>query len=510
MKSMDDGFSSLYEKYDTILETTSEDEDTMKTYQNVLRKAGLAPHRGRRRSVGRVLLVAAVLAAAALTAAAAVYRVSDAFRGALDVHGSAKGSSQSAPVVERTGELLSGSQQDGEVQLSLRAAVGDERHLKILVDVTDKSGKKLKVPKADTAGQEGSIALKDYTLTKANGDMLAGSSDYKILHSDPARNQFTLLFEYMISGDTIRGETLQLHIKDIMQYGDRDGDALKMGTDGLYELVSGFPACGSADFQPSGTTQGKTEYLLNVSNLQAGRPLSEDFPSILIGAAAIQDGALYLQGTAGSADELETVLSHAVLTDAAGNAIPISQYSLDGNGENAWSLRFDGVASMEALKGWHWRIGAGEGYHTACAGAWDFTFKVDMEDLALRLTPNTQTVWEGYGLTVTALEISPYTLLLQYKTDEQTALRMFPPAKWGETQASEWMDSYHPVILTMKDGSTIRVEGGSLAPKGGNLAMEPAGAVITEYEMQFAIEPVIDPAQIVSVQIGDQSIAAGK
>lgn len=243
--------------------------------------------------------------------------------------------------------------------------------------------------------------------------------------------------------------------------------------------------------------------MLHKANPGAGQSISRDYADVKVTAATVKDGALYLQGTAGAEAALEKLLDHAALRGSAGGMITAADVSIDGK---SWSIRFDGVDSLEALKGYVWYYGAGEGFHTAYEGAWDFTFQADMDDLAVKLTPNVKTTWEGHQLTVSALEISPYSLFLQYSTDRDTALRMFPPFEWGSLQTSDWINSGHPVTLTMQDGSTVQVTGGSLAPKGGNLAAVPAGTVITEYEMQYDIGAVIDPRQVASVKIGSEAI----
>lgn len=500
MKPMDKSFCTLYTEHDTAMDPESGDVNPMTTYQNVLRKAGLAPRQQARKRYFKILLAAAILATAALTAAATVYRASDAFRGALEIHNSAKGSSAADPVVDRTGQVVNQTKKGGAADLSLRAAVSDGRTLKLLVDVTDRSGKGPAIGPGKGGGEFG---LRAYDLTKENGDFLPGGSSYSFTNIDPAKGKFTILFDYAIAGESIRNETLKLHLEDILQAANLEGTALDMEPDGLYQAVSQFGPYSDADFRLSSTTD-RDCYLLHVTDSKRSLPLSKDFPGIQIVAAAVRDGSLYLQGTADTASALDKVLELPAL-GKNGTLIQASEISR-GDG-NSWAVRFDGVGSLDFLKGATWRYGAGEGFHTAYEGVWDFTFQVKSEDLAVKRAPNVRTTWEGHDLTITALEISPYSLFLQYATDEATALRMFPPTEWGTLQTSDWINSYHPITLTMQDGATLQVDGGSLAPKGGNLAMTPADAVITEYEMQYGINTVIDPGQVRSVQIGSQVIS---
>lgn len=198
-----------------------------------------------------------------------------------------------------------------------------------------------------------------------------------------------------------------------------------------------------------------------------------------------KNGSLYLQGTADSSALLDKILDNAVLSNGAGDSISASETSWDD--DNSWAIRFDGFDSVDLLKGYVWRYGAGEAFHTAYEGSWDFSFKVNREDVKVKLTPNCSAVWEDHSVTITNLEISPYSLFLQYSVDEDTSLQMFPPFEWGTVQTSAWIESEHPITLNMKDGSVIQILGGNLAPKGGNLAMAPSGTVVTEYEIMWMV-----------------------
>lgn len=503
MKQTNKEFNALYNQYDTVLEAGGNDMAT--TYQKVLKKAGLTSQRRIWKQSSKILLVAAILAATTTTVAAAVYGVKDAFRDVLNIHSSADPNPDTNSILDRTGLLINETEQSGTVDISLRAAVGDERTLKILVDVVDHSGKGLAIMQSNGTLSDNSFGLKTYDITKANGDPLAGSSNYSFINIDPANNKFTILFDYAITGDVIQNETLKLHFEDILQSATLDGTPLNMTSDSLYQIVSSFGQYGDSEFQLSSRQENKNFYLLHVADSNVSVPLCNEYPEIKVTAATVKDGSLYLQGTAGSSEQLDKILNNAALRNHTGDAVQMSEISR--NDENNWSIRFDGIESLESLKGYIWNYDAGDHFHTAYEGTWDFTFKADIENLAVKMTPNIDTTWEGYDLTVNTLEISPYSLFLQYSTDENTALRMFPDTEWGTMQTSDWMESYHPIVLTMKDGSTVEVNGGSLAPEGGNLAMVPAGTVITRYEMQYQIDVVIDPAQVSSIQIGNQTIS---
>lgn len=504
MRQTNKDFKALYNKHNTILEPGSDDVDPMGTYQNVLQKAGLAPSKHiRKYAPRRILLIAAALATAVLTIAAAMYSVSDAFRGILSVHHSAKGTSSADPILDRTGLLLSQTQKSDTVDLSLRAVAGDERSLKILVDVVDNSGKGLAIMQPDGTISDRPFSLRRYDITKANGDFLAGSSKYSFINIDPSKNKLTILFDYAIMGDTIRNQTLKLHFEDILQEAELDGAALSMETDALYEIVSRFGQYSDSDFQLSSVAPQKS-YLLHVTNSNNGYLLSKDYPGIKIIAATVKDGSLYLQGTADPSSPIDKVLDNVVLYNNSGSTLEASETGRFD--DTTWAVRFDHLGSLNALKGYVWHYGAGESFHTAYKGSWEFTFKADFQDLTIKLAPNLSTTWEGHNLTVTALEISPYSLFLQYSTDKDTALRMFPPTEWGAMQTSDWIESYHPITLTLKDGTSIQVDGGSLAPKGGTLAAVPENAIGTEYEMQYDIKDVIDPEQLASIKIGNQVI----
>lgn len=237
MKQLNDRFYDLYEKHKTLLEPESSLINPMITYRNVLKKAGLAQTRNPRKRVSRVLLIAAVLAVSALTVAAAVYRASDAFRGVLRVHGNASSTDE---MINRTGQVINETSKSGTVDMSLRAAVGDGRTLKVLVDVADRSGKGLAIAQADKNRPEDAFALKTYEITKANGEVLAGSANYSFINVDPSGGKFTILFDYSVMDEAIGGEPLKLRFEDILQSADLKGTALDMGPDDLHKIVSGF------------------------------------------------------------------------------------------------------------------------------------------------------------------------------------------------------------------------------------------------------------------------------
>lgn len=503
MRHNDNDFNNLYCKYEPNMDSGGEDVNPMTTYRNVLRKAGLEPRRREPKRVSKVFLIAAILAVGTLSVAAAVYSASDAFRGVLKIHGGSSVSAADA-IVDRTGAVVRETKESGTVDFSLRAVVGDTRRLQVLVDVTDRSGKGLALRQSDGKKSGGLYSLGAYSLTKADGAPLAGSGNYSFVDLDPAKGKFTILFDYGITSEEIRGKTLKLHFEDIFQEADLQGTALQMGKNDLYELVKAFGPYEDKDFRLSGVTEAGTTDLLHTTSSGKGRPLCKEYPGITVTGAAVKDGALYLQGTADQAAQADRVLEHAALYRDGAQTATASETSR-GTG-TAWAIRFDGIESTESLKGLVWRFGAGESTHVAYKGSWDFTFQADIQDLAVKLTPNLTTTWEGYDLTVTALELSPYSLFLGYSTDQKSALGMFPPVEWGTMQTSDWIESYHPITLTMKDGSTVKVEGGSLTPKGGNLAMVPTGTVITDYVMLYDMAVVIDPAQVASVQIGSRTI----
>ena len=479
----------------------------MNNYENVLSKAGLR-RRGWKRS-SKVLLVAAVMATATLTVAAAVYGGSDAFRGILKVQDSAGDqaapTSSAEPVLDRAGMILGNKTQSGGVEVSLRAVVGDERNIKLLVDILNPSGEPLAVKQADGSLSFDMLQFGDVVL-KQSGKPVSGGYGFEVIDNDPTDNKSTLLINYEVTDAPVRGQAYSLQLNDLMQIAVMKGTAIGMEPNDLYNIISQFSGHTDADFENDGYSDdgaGNVEYSYKlVTDSDKSLALSKDYPGIQVTNAAIRQGILYLRGTASSQAEQDRIMTSAALVNATtGNTFNWNSAGSDeDNGKIKWTISFSGVDSAEDVKGYVWAFGEGEGLFPVAEGVWDFDFKLDYENTTRTLEPKQEVVWEGYSLTVKKMEVSPFTLYLDFTTDSSTATKMYPETDWGTYRAlSDWEKSARTIILTMKDGSTVKV-----GNPGG--MQDGSGA----YRLSYALDVVIDPQQISTIQIGDQTMEMSK
>ena len=479
----------------------------MNNYENVLNKAGLR-RRGWKRS-SKVLLVAAVMATATLTVAAAVYGVSDAFRGILKMQDSAGDqaapTSSAEPVLDRAGVILGGKAQSSGVEVSLRAVVGDERNIKLLVDIVNPSGEPLAVKQADGSLSADILRFGDAVL-KQSGKLVSGGYGFEVIDSDPTDNKSTILLNYEVTDAPVRGQAYSLKLKNLMQFAVMNGTTIGMEPDDLYNIISQFSGHTDADFEKNGYSDdgaGNVEYSYKlVTDSDKSLALSKDYPGIHVTNAAVRQGILYMRGTASSQAELDRIMTSAALVNAAtGNAFNWDAAGSDeDNGKIRWTISFSGVDSTEAVKGYAWVFGEGEGLYPVVEGTWDFDFKLDYENTTRVMQLDQEVKWESYSLTAKNLEVSPFTLYLDFTADSPTAKKMYPETEWGVYRAlSDWEKSARTITLTMKNGSTVKANN-----PGG--MQDGSGAC----RLSYALDVVIDPQQISTIQIGDQTIELSK
>lgn len=496
MKQFEDSFLKLYNEYETELNRS--DNNMKKRYNNVLNKANLT--KTVRKST-KVLVVAALVATTSTVAAiAATYNASDSFKNVLQIHPSEQQSTDISEILDKAGIVINDTINNGNISMSLRAIVGDEHHINILIDVEDINGNPLAIKEEAGDLSKGELFLGDYTLMQ--GDQIVGGSARYDFINGSSPDKATVLLKYTTDAAPIRGKMYSVHIENLQQWATLKGTSLKMDTNNMYDLVSKFGNPKNEDFRKSGHSNGVYDYHLS-KHTDKSYTLTSDYPDIQITNGTVRDGNLYLFGTAKSEQDLNTIMENAALVNTANNNSflfsggSIGDYD-KAKGQLDWSIRFKGVTSVEQLKGYVWTYGDGEGVHNLAEGAWDFTFTLDYENTTIISKPNQAVVWEGNDMIINNVELSPFTLVLDYTVSPETVRKMHLQTEAGTIgQISKWNDSYKTIIINMKDGSTQKAEG----PGEYSIDFES-----NEYKLNYVLDAVIDPTQVESIQIENQTI----
>lgn len=519
MRQYDDRFLELYNQYGTNPSQPDQKGDAT-TYTHVMEKIGIKPC-GRRR-LTKLLLIAAVVATAGLTAAAAYYSVSDAFRGVLSAPETPDGqaSASVAPVIEKSGLLLDGKAESGGIQVSLRAAVGDERSIKLLVDVVDTSGKPLALTQSDGELSGGRIQFANAALEMLNhprgytghtdefgvfhGNVSGGYGD-TLIDSDPGDSRATFLMDFSVADAPVRGEKYRLHISDLLQNATMAGAPIGMGADAMSGLAAAFGDHTDADFRNNGYEEdenGNVTYSYElIADSGKAIPLCEKTPGIQVTNAAIYKGILHLRGTAESAGELKELLDQCALVNpATGDVKPwASSGTGEDDGKYTWTASFRDITTAEELKGYAWYTGYGEGDYPVAEGNWQLEFTLDYENTTRTAELARELNWQGHGLTAGKLELSPFSAYLELTCDAATMEKLVPTQEWGTYRPrSDWEKSDRALTITMKDGTAV-----TAAWPGGTSYVENTTGY---FQLVYALDTVIDPEQVAKVTIFDETV----
>lgn len=521
MKQFDDAFLELYEIYETDVPVlTNAEKDTI--YRKAL--AQVWPKRKGLRRSGRILLVAAVLITATLAIAATWYGVSDAFRGILQERnsdGEPGPVASMSPLVDSAGKLLGDKAESGGIEVSLRAVVGDEKIIKLLVDVTDLSGNGLAIRQPDGVLSTGDLFFDDIALQiidhpegyegfedrgRYRGNVSGGRSD-KVIRGKPGDSKLTFLIEYDVSESfSVRDRKFRLYLYDLVQFATMNGSPSGMEPGKLYEVVSQFSGHTDSDFEVAGYNHnhetGETTYRYRLVR-DGGKSLSlyGAAPDIKVTNAAIRKGVLYLRGTAGSFQEWAQ-LSHqaALVSESTGTVLRgrSEGEQIDEDGTVTWNIGFAGVSSAEELKDYVWMYDHGEGLYPLKRGLWEFEFTLDYENTTRSMEMNRAFQWERYGLIMKKVELSPFGLTLLFTSDAATFNEMIPTRDWDMyNENTRWEGSRHVVTVRMKDGVAIT----AVDPGGSSYLNQETGE--GEFRLDYSFEAIIDPDKVAAVQIGD-------
>lgn len=516
MKQLDADFMALYHQYDIDTPPT-EAGDVDNTLARVLAGQpaaipfdGVATRPARQNTLSfaqkRVAVAVAAICALLLLAAGTI-KVADLFRGILSESG-ADGQpaplASMAPIVNQTGAMPGTSVTSGGVAVTVQGLVGDNNSLKVLLDVAGPEGQPLALLQPDGTYSQGEVQFGEAWLTPADpsGGFGFGMSS-AVIDNDPSDNRMSILLDFTASGQSLQGGKYTLSLKDLMQFGVLDGTALDLAPGQLHDAVAGFGTAVDGDFEQSGyheDTPGHPvyDYLLAADS---GSEVALA-PGHVLTNAAVRDGLLYLRGHSDDMAAFEDLKNNAVLRDEGGNQLAtISSCGWDEE-TGVWSISFDGIQSLDALKNAVWWYGTGEGLHKLASGSWDMELDLSYANLAARATLGEDFTWDGYTFTAEALEVSPYTVQLSLLADAQTAGEIMPQREgWGYATPTAWDTATHAVRLHMKDGSTVESDNCASAA-----SFQEDGGSSLQYT--FVLDVVIDPANVESVSIGDLTVDA--
>lgn len=534
MKQYDDSFLNLVDELAGDEYIGQKPSDSLRSL--VMQKAGLEKQPPRLRLV-KPLLIAALIATSLLAAAAAYYSVSDAFRGVLSEqmsNGQSRPLSSMSPVVDRSGALLQDTARDQGMEVTVRGVVGDANTVKILIDILDPSGKPLAIEQTDGTLAEseisfGSIRMRTNETKGAPSpfgmahsfdihlsDLPGGSSaSYGVIDDVPGDNRATIMFTMEQDAvEQLVGNTLYLTLTDLTQYSTLRGTGVGMGKNDLYSLVTAFPATDKSDFRLSGHSMdmhGNEEYyyeLMTDSDKQL--PLAPGLPDYEVTNAALWNGVLYLRGTCPSPTRYDDVLPNPELrnfaTDAyfkgdIGNLTELEE----SPGRVQWEMTFNGIESMEEIKGFELALDGGDGFHAVRRGEWSFEIPLEFENTSKTISLDKDFTIGNFAMHATDLTLSPYYMRVRVTMEEATREAMWhieDPIErkgslvddevivYGDSDWEKAVDKV-PAVLKMKDGSIVE------APVGGY------GDDMETFSIEFNLQVVIDPAQIESITFGD-------
>lgn len=516
MKQLDADFMALYSQYDIDTPPAGAGE-VDKTLVRVLAGQpaaipfdGAATRPARRRTLSfaqKRVAVAVAAVCAILLLAAGTIKVADLFRNILSepgANGQPAPLASMAPVVNQTGALPGTSVTSGGVAVTVQGLVGDNNSLKVLLDVAGPEGRPLALRQPDGTYSQGEVRFGEVWLTPADpSDSFGFGMSSAVIDNDPSDNRMSILLDFTAGGQSLQGGKYTLSLRDLMQFATLDGTALALAPGQLHDAVAGFAAPADSAFEKSGyheDTPGQPvyDYLLAADS---GSEVAL-VPGHTLTNAAVRDGLLYLRGHSGDMAAFEDMKDNAVLRDEGGNQLAtISSCSWDEE-TGVWSISFDGIQSLDALKNAVWWYGTGEGLHRLASGSWDVELDLSYANLAAKATLGEAFNWDGCTFTAETLEVSPYTVQLSLAADAQTANEIMPQREgWGYVAPTAWDAATHTIRLRMKDGSTVESDNCASAAS----SLEGGGGSL---QYTFVLDVVIDPANVESVSIGDLTVDA--
>jgi len=503
----------LLDSLDTgIYESSVSDIDRM--HKLVLSKAG-APEvrRGFFRST-RLLLVAAVVLVSGLAVAAGFLKSSDAFRGALreqNADGELVPISETAPVVDRSGLLLNQSYVAGDIEVSLRGVVGDEKGFKVLLDVSSISGKELALTQPDGALSNGELSFWKADIAFEDEKLYAQGSMTRGVALNGSKGE--VMLEVEADQQAVRGQAVRITLRDLMQQAERSGSDTGVGS--LYDLVSRFEPPTGDMFEESGHAMDENGNVTEIhyrlakdgdEAVQLGGALSRYY----LTNAVLWQGNLYLKGYASAAVDIQRDFNaHALRNMKTGEVVEQSSMSAAGGGKHdlpegllppelagqalySWDIEFfrvteDMLPDLTIIRDYGWSR------YPVQEGEWSFDITLDYQNTTVTAVPVQPILLGDQKLAVAKMMVSPFMIEIIAHTDAA-----------GIDAAQEFGDTLHTdhIQIHLKNGTTVHERDCS--------SSMTYPAEDQPLQLTYELNVVIDPQLVQSIEINGMVFEVGK
>lgn len=518
MNPLDAEFLGLYTQYETDTPPQSRAEMDATLEAVLAKQAGVIPfekttvrQKPRRAAffTRRRVLVAAAALCAVLLMAAGVMKVADLFRDILREQGpdgAPAPISSMAPIVNQTGTLPNASVTSGGVTVTAQGLVGDNQSLKVLLEVAGPEGQPLAIKQPDGSYSTGEIQFGRTWFAPASVDDANPGFGFglgsQVIDDDPSDNKLNILLDISAVGQELGGGRFLLHLQDLVQFAALEGASLGLSPGQLHAAVSAFGPVADSAFVRNGHEEdpdGTITYSYELA-VDSGSEV-ELTPDFTLTNAAIRDGFLYLRGRTGDTDAFGEMTRGAELRGADGGVIATA-IGWGWGDDGSCTVAFTGIEDLSELEGAEWWYGVGEDMHPLATGSWEFELDLAYMDLAVKAQLDDTFTWDGYAFTAAALEVSPYTVYIDFSADAATQAEILPPlTPFEHTPQTAWQKGTHAVQLHMKDGSVITADNASSKVEW----LDGGGAKLS---FTFVLDVVIDPAEVEKVTIGDLTIDA--